>query len=299
MIAQLYNTQNVVVGQAACLIAPANTPVPNIALTNQSADPFDFSLWTDYTILASATITAGTFTITYTLNGVAYTTTALTATTATATQVDTALTTALAPLSPGAADVVVLGGPVSAVGTPFTIMFSETFSGGTMTLTPTGITGGTLSVLGPSWVPVGGTDQGWKFGAAKTTQDITIEEQSSPVMTTINSQKFTIEGVMSEDISRTLVVALNMTNGYTAAATGQAGYETMAMTDTPLQYAVALLMANQVNRPRWVYIPAATCLANVDVSLRRSSAKRMYSASFSSICPTTSIKIYNVLQPGQ
>lgn len=297
-IGQLYNVNNVVVGQAVCMIAPANTPVPNIALVNQTTDPFQLAPWQQATVQASATISAGSFTLTYVLNGVTYgPTTSQTATTATAAALDAAITAILP--GAGANDVVVTGGPVSATATPFQIMLSEAWSGGTWTLTPTGITGGTLAIVGPLWVPVGATDQGWKWGAAKTPQDIMIEEQSTPVATTINSQKITVEGALSEDISRTLALAFNMTNGYTANAVGLAGFETLTLTDTPLQYAVALIMANQLGLSRWLYIPVCTSLSNVDVTLRRSAAKRMYSVALSSICATSSIQLFNVLQKGQ
>lgn len=296
-IAQLFNTNNVVVGQGALFIAPANTPVPNIALAS-TTDPFSYIPFTYVTLQASATITAGSYTLTYTLNGVGYTTASQTAISGTAAALDTAITTALAPLGAGVSDVTVSGGPVSATGTPMVISLSEPFSGGAWTITPSGITGGTLSIIGPLWTPVGATDQGWKYGSAKTIQDITIEEQTTPVATTMSSQKFTIDGVLSEDISRTLQLVYNMTNTYTANGTGTAGYETLTATDAVLQYAVVLVMANQLTFPRWLYVPQNTCLGNVDTTLRRAAAKRMYSAAFSSTCPTASIKIYNVLQAG-
>jgi len=48
-IGKLFNANNVVVGQAACLIAPKNTPVPDISKASL-IDPFDLTLWTDYAV---------------------------------------------------------------------------------------------------------------------------------------------------------------------------------------------------------------------------------------------------------
>lgn len=301
-IGLLYNVNNVVTGQAACFIAPANTPLPDISLTalaTGTPDPFDITPWT-YARLAAAggTITAGTFTITYTFNGTAYTTSALTGATVTAAQIATALVTALAPIGATAANVAVTGGPVSAIATPVSIALAESMVGGQWTVTPTGITGGTLSITASLWTPVGATDQGWKLNADKTTTKISIEEQSTPVSENLETQVVSVEGALSEDVSRTLQVAYNMTNAYTANSSGHAGYETLALTDTTLTYAVALVMANQLGFPRWAYIPVTSSLSNASAAFRRANAKRMYAVTFESICATSQIIIENVLQRG-
>lgn len=303
-IAQLYNVNNVVVGQAAMFIAPAYTPLPDISLTALVAgtpDPFDITPWTYAKLFAlGGALSAGTFTITYTYNGVAYTTSALTAATVTAAQIDTALTAALAVGFPGitSADVVVTGGPVSAVATPVSIALTEAYVGGAWTVTPTGVTGGTINITGSLWTPVGATDQGWKFNANKSTTKITIEEQSTPTGTTVGSQTASFEGALSEDISRTLQLAYNMLNVYTANSSGHAGYETLSLTDTPLTYAGALVMQNNLGFSRWASIPAATSLANVSADFRRANAKRMYAVTLESVCATSLIQVLNVLQRG-
>jgi hypothetical protein len=294
-IGQLYNAQNVVVGQAACLVAPANTPLPSIASAVLS-DPFSLVPWTAATLGATGPITAGTFILTYTLGGTAYVTTAQTATSVTASTLQAAIVAALAPLAAQSSEVVVAGGPLS---TPisFTIALAERLGGGVWSQTPTGITGGTLTLTQPLWVPVGATDQGWTFAANKTTQQITIEEQSTPVQTEITAQTMTITGALSEDISATLAMAFNMTVVTNAPTVSLPGYEQLNMTDNLIEYAVALIMANQKGYPRWLYVPATTCVANVSAALRRAAAKRMYSAEFSSICQTSQIEILNVVAP--
>jgi hypothetical protein len=294
-IAQLYNSNNVVVGQAACLVAPANTPLPPIS-TAVLNDPFSLVPWTSATLGASGPITAGTFILTYTLSGTAYATTAQTATSVTAAALQAAIVTALAPLAAQSAEVVVAGGPLS---TPvsFTIALAERLAGGVWSVTPTGITGGTLTLTQPLWVPVGATDQGWTFAANKTTQQITIEEQSTPVFTEVTAQTMTITGALSEDISGTLAMAYNMTVVTNAPTVSIPGYEQLAMSDNLIQYAVVLIMANQKGYPRWLYVPNSVCVANVSAALRRAAAKRMYTAEFSSICQTSQIQMLNVLAP--
>jgi hypothetical protein len=164
-------------------------------------------------------------------------------------------------------------------------------------VTPTGITGGTLSITQPLWTPVGATDQGWTFASNKTTQVISIEEQSTPVSTEMTAQTLVISGALSEDISATLAMAYNMLATVSAPTTVNPGYTTLNPTDTVLEYAVALMMANRSSYPRWLYIPQATCLANASAAFRRAAAKRMYTCDFSSVCPIAAITVVDFTAP--
>jgi hypothetical protein len=186
-IGDLYNAANVKVGQAALLVAPANT-APATPATAVLGDPFSLVPWASAVLQASATLTAGNFTVTYTLSGTAYTTSSLPFG-STAVQVHDALVTALTPLGALAADVITSGGPVSSATTPITIALVERLLGGVYTITPTGITGGTLSITQPLWTPVGATDQGWTWASAKTMVDTTVEEQSTPVARAVSAQQ--------------------------------------------------------------------------------------------------------------
>ena len=297
MIGDLYDAKNVKVGQAAVLIAAANTACPLIT-SAVVADPFSIVPWTAVSLAASATITAGSYTLTYTFDGVAYTTAALQYTD-NAEAIQDAIETALAPLGmlPDDGTVTVTGGPPNATGTPVSIALDEQYAGGVWSLTPTGITGGTLSISQEVWTPVGATDQGWTWASAKTLQDITIEEQSSLVNRLVSTQQFTVTGALSEDIGRTLALVHNMTLAVTAPTSMTPGYETLTLSDNPIEYAVAVIMANNFGYPRWLYIPAATCLDNVSTPLRRAAAKRMYSAQFTSVCQINDIQVFNIVAP--
>jgi hypothetical protein len=298
MIGDLYDANNVKVGQAACLIAPANTPLPVLSATVPNmSDPFDLSPWTYAKLAASATITAGSYTLTYTFNGTPYTTAAIQYTDVAAT-IKTALLTALAPLGVTSAQLTVTGGPPNATTTPVLITLDEAYVGGTWSVTPTGITGGTLSITPTGiWTPVGATDQGWTWNSAKTLQDITIEEQSTLVGRFVANQQFQVTAALSEDITRTLATVHNMTRAFTAASVSNPAYETLTLTDSTLQYAVALIMQNTLSYPRWLYIPATTCLDNVSTPLRRAAAKRMYTATFTSVCATSAIQVFEFEAP--
>jgi hypothetical protein len=298
-IGQLYNAANVVVGQAALMVAPAFTALPPVSAA-VLGDPFSIVPWTSATVgTSTGPLTAGTYTLTYTYRGTAYVTGANQYNDPAAT-VQPRIITALAAFPGGAAqssEVVVAGGPPSAAATPLTIALAERLVGGVWTLTPTGITGGTLAITSPLWTPVGATDQGWTFASAKTLQDITIEEQSTLVSRNVSAQNLSVSGALSEDISSTLAMVYNFLVAVNAPTLTNPGYEQLTLTDNVIQYAVALIMANNLGYPRWLYIPASTCLANVSAALRRAAAKRIYAAEFTSVCSTNLITITNVTSP--
>lgn len=192
MIGDLYDANNVVVGQAAVFFAPANTAMPAVTSFN-TADPFDPAFWPD-----------------------------------------------------------------------------------------------------PDWTPCGATDQGWAFGANKSTQTINIEEQSTPVATTVTSQSVSLTGALSEDVTPTLALALNATAVSTAAVVGTSpGYDTLTLTDTPILYAVGMVTTNAEGFGRIIYAPTWTQLSNVSVAFRRAADKRNYPVGFETVCRTQDIKILN------
>jgi hypothetical protein len=292
-IGDLYNANNVVVGQAAVFFAPKNTPLPAFARVAPSiigwnqADPFDAGYFLPF-LWASGSATSVTFT--YTLDDKAFAGASLTVAGTTAALIQANLIAALASVGGSTSTISVQGTSPN-----WNIVFRGALAGGTLTKADVG---GASTLTAPLWTPTGATDQGWQFGAAKSTQTINIEEQSTPIATTVTSQAVTISGSLSEDITRTLNLALNAQSAITAPATGVAGFDTVTLTDTVLQYAVAMVMANPEGFGRIVYAPAWTQLANATVNLRRASDKRMYGVQFSTVCATQLIQITNFTVAG-
>ena len=143
------------------------------------------------------------------------------------------------------------------------------------------------------WAAVGATDQGWSYAVDKSTQTINIEEQSTPVATTISTQAATISGALSEDITKTLTMALNATSATTAASVGtQTGYDKILMTDDVIYYALGLVTVNKFGFGRLIYIPKMSQLSNPNVAFRRAADKRQYAVNFVSNCPTGQIETY-------
>lgn len=143
------------------------------------------------------------------------------------------------------------------------------------------------------WTKSGATDQGWQLAVDKSTQTVNIEEQSTPVATTITSQNVTVSGSLSEDVTQTLTLALNATSAPTAAAPTTPGYDLITLTDTPVYYAMMMVTVNDKGFGRLIYAPSWSQLSNPNVSFRRAADKRMYAVGFQTVCPTNLIKIYN------
>lgn len=143
------------------------------------------------------------------------------------------------------------------------------------------------------WVPVGATEQGWQLGADKSTQAINIEEQSTPTGMTIQSQAVSIQGNLSEDITKTLVLAMNATSAATAATSTVGGHDTVTLSDIPNYYAVAMVTTNAEGFGRIIYAPKWTSLGNVSASFRRAAGQRLYGVNFQTVCKTTDIQIIN------
>ena len=152
----------------------------------------------------------------------------------------------------------------------------------------------TFWTTGTPWTPCGATDQGWQFGANKNTQTINIEEQSTPVATTITSQSVSIAGSLAEDVTKTLALALNATSVATAAVPSTSpGFDTITLSDEPIRYAVAMVTVNKEGFGRIIYAPSWTQLSNATVNFRRASEKRMYPVQFETVCATDLIKVIN------
>lgn len=291
-IADLYNAANVVVGQAAVFVAPNATPLIDLSKFNP-LDPFDPTPFQNYT-LAVGSITS--FTITVARRGVAGGTGVVTATTSAQTVAGLTaanLQTAISGLATvGVGNVLVTGTTTTG---PFFISFDESVSSdAVVTMTPTG---GANSSFTKLWLPVGATEQGWQYGADKNTQAINIEEQSTPVGTTITSQAISIQGSLSEDITQTLALALNANATRVASTSTIGAYDNIVPTDIVLQYAVAMVTTNAEGFGRIYYAPSWTSLANISAAFRRAAGQRLYGVTFSTVCATNQIQILNFVSP--
>lgn len=277
-----YRAQNVMVGDAALYIAPSYTPLPL-----DSSLLFDPTNWTGQVLTANSA-TAVTLSVTNNLG--VQTTSSITSF---GTETAAALATTLAALSNvGAGNVTVVG----SAGGPFTITFA--YALGVTTVAVTASTGGTgPTVVGGLWVPAGASDAGWTFGTTKQTQDIQIEEQSTPVGTFITSQDVMISGALSEDTMQQLQWSLNALKTITAQATGIPQTTTLTMTDAVQHYAVALESQNPYGLSRRIYIPDTVMTEGISQAYRRAASNRTLAVSFRSVCATSAIIVKEFTLP--
>jgi hypothetical protein len=284
MPAALYTPGNVVVGQAVLYVAPSFTSLPpaNSVL-------FDSTNWTAKTISFSGSPTAGTFTPTVVTAAGSASVPITYATTLTAATVQTAL----AGLSNvGTGNVTVTG----TNGGPFTVSFASSLGGVSMTVA-SALTGGTtptVSTSGGLWIPAGATEGGWSFGGSTSTNDINIEEQSTPVGKYVTARTCSISGALAEDTVQSHQWALNMVKSVAAATTGVPATTTLTLSDTLSHYAVALETINAQGFARRYYIPDTVSVSNVTVAFRRAAANRSLPVSFDSVCATSLIVIQEV-----
>lgn len=284
-IGSLYNKRNVVIGQAAGFIGlPFSTPPADSAVV------FDPSVYLNY-IVGVGAASAGTITIT--LNGGPFilsgpVTTAAIAFGATSTQVAAAVQLVL----PSGYTAIAVG--TLAAGMSVYVTGPGSFD---ITLTAavgTALTGGALLLVPPTYQAAGATEQGWQVNYNPSTQDITIEEQQTPVAQEINSAVYQFQAVLSEDTVKQLAWALGATTTVQAADSTHYGKTTLALQGSLPTYTVVLETQNRRNLPRRYYVPEMTCAANFTQTFRRSNGQRMVPVTFSSICAVEEIIVEEI-----
>jgi hypothetical protein len=145
---------------------------------------------------------------------------------------------------------------------------------------------------GGSWVYVGATEEGVTVNHSADTNEIRIEEQSLPVRILKTTTNFRITASLSEDTVETMKLAYSgATITTTAAATGQPGKKTLALSDTLTELALGFEATNSFGFWRRVYIPRVLSLADVGTPYRRAANNRVYPVEFRAICKPSDIQI--------
>lgn len=140
-----------------------------------------------------------------------------------------------------------------------------------------------------TWTGIGGTDEGFKIAAEANTQDVMIEEQSTPVTTTVESRTIGIECALAEDTLETMKLAWN--GGTIATVTGPPAKRTMSLQDNINFWTVVLEMKNVAGFARRIYIPRGTFTGSGDTEFRRANDKRLYPIRFNSNCNINQILV--------
>lgn len=143
-----------------------------------------------------------------------------------------------------------------------------------------------------NWIAPGATDQGVKITKAPKTQDITIEEQGTPALVTIDSTDVSIDTSLAEDTLANMALAYGGgTITTVAAGASQVGKSTLTLADNLALLSVGFEGINVDGFWRRVYIPKVLSVASVDTTYRRAAAARLYPVTLRAICAPSDIVV--------
>jgi hypothetical protein len=148
------------------------------------------------------------------------------------------------------------------------------------------------------WSPIGATENGVMFGFKRATDDITIDEQITPVDKRTKDLNFTIEVELSEDTVNTMLLAYGgglITT--TAAASGVTGVKVLQIASDLTYFAFGFEGINPFGLPRRVMVPISVSQANAKTRYQRAKKQRTYATSFESLVAPELVIIREVTAP--
>jgi hypothetical protein len=147
------------------------------------------------------------------------------------------------------------------------------------------------SWLGLGWSYVGATDAGVTLTFNPTTQDITIEEQPTPVGVAVSTATLQITANLSEETLKNINLAWGNggSTAVTAAGAGQPGKSVLTLSTSFQTLSCAIVGQNQLGFARVLYIPVVVSAGQVQTAFRRAAQQRLYPVTLSAICPFNAI----------
>ena len=150
--------------------------------------------------------------------------------------------------------------------------------------------------IGQSWISngwsyIGATDAGVTLSWDPSTSSLDIEEQPTPVAVVVDKASLQITFDLSEETLANVNLAYGNagTIAVTSPGAGQPGKSVLSLSLNFTQIAVAVIGKNQNGYARVLEVPAMMSTGQVKTDYRRAAAQRMYPATFSAVCPFTSI----------
>lgn len=144
------------------------------------------------------------------------------------------------------------------------------------------------------WVSCGGTEQGWQVNWNPQTQDISIDEQPTPVDQQMTTASLQFVANLSEDTVASWQYALNATKTVVAATVTVFGKTVLTPQPTLVRYKVVLESQTVNAMPRRYIVPIMTCAANVGAQFRRAAGQRLIPVTFTSICQLEDIQMVEI-----
>jgi hypothetical protein len=151
------------------------------------------------------------------------------------------------------------------------------------------------------WRAIGATKEGVTGRFSRTVQNITIEEQMTPVDQKTTGSQFTFTAQLSEDTLDTIRDAYGGGTITTiAAATSVKGKKKLVIGDELSYIAIgfetfATPRTGLTETPwRRLIIPKVSSAAEVETPYRRAESQRVYPVTFTSLVPISAIEIYEL-----
>jgi hypothetical protein len=143
------------------------------------------------------------------------------------------------------------------------------------------------------WAAIGFTESGVTINVDRKVTNIMVEEQSTPILVVPDTTDVTIDITLSED------TILNMQTAYgggtittvAAASPSTPGQTILTLADALETLAICFTATNSFGFTRLVYIPTVISGGKVKTTYSRAKANRSYPATFSAVCPMSSIVI--------
>src|SRR5215472_2208979 len=144
---------------------------------------------------------------------------------------------------------------------------------------------------GLGWAYIGATEAGLTVTFNPSTQDITIEEQPTPVATVVNTATLQVTCSLSEETLTNVNLAWG--NGGSVAVTapgaGQPGKSVLTLSTSFAQMALAVIGKNQSGYARVLSIPQVMSAGQVQTAYRRAAQQRLYPLTLNAVCPFNQI----------
>jgi len=144
---------------------------------------------------------------------------------------------------------------------------------------------------GLGWGYVGATEAGVTVTFNPSTQDLSIEEQPTPVAVVVNTATLQITLSLSEETLSNVNLAWG--NGgsiaVTPAGAGQPGKSVLTLSTNFASMACAVIGKNQLGFARVLSIPSVMSAGQVQTAYRRAAQQRLYPLTLNATCPFSQI----------
>lgn len=149
---------------------------------------------------------------------------------------------------------------------------------------------------GGNWYNLGATDQGWTLSIGTSTDNIMIEEQTTPVLVVTKAHSYKISGDLKEDTLQQARWAYGGGQLITiAAGVGTPGVEVLTLQDNLDYWAMGLETENVQGYWRRYLVPICVVGSNVATKFRRSADARQYNFEADAICAPSQVVIRNMI----